>query len=204
MEETLLLKEILTTLKRRFWIILLIAIIGGGIGKFIVSPGPAPTYEAFSLVLLEKQYEENKLIVNPEDNVRFLNTAQTLIDTEVILEQVKSELNLDKSLTELAGQINVTNENNSQIIRITVEDSDPELATNIVNTTTDIFQEELGKYLDVERITIIEQAKPGQELQIIHSRENANTAMGVILGLVFGTFLAFALEVFKRRKTLFS
>jgi capsular polysaccharide biosynthesis protein len=201
MEESLLINDIIKVIKRYFWIILLSIIIGGVVGKMIASSGPAPTYRTSALVLLEKKQEEANVIINQADEIgRFMNTAQTLVETPAVLKAVKSDLNLDESPNELANKIEVTNENNSQILRISIEDSDAKKATKIVNGTAENFSQMVNQYLDVEKSQVVAKAVYGQESQILHTRTNANVAMGVILGLVFGGILAFVLNLLSKKR----
>ncbi len=202
MEGTMLINDIIKVIKKYFWIILLFALVGSGVGKMLVPAGPEPTYKASTLVLIEKKEAEAGIVINQTDEVgRFLNTAQTLIETSAILENVKSDLKLKESTNDLAGKIDVANENNSQIIRITAEDTDPKKATNLANTTAKHFSNNLDQYLKIETAIIVNQAKNGDETKILHTRSKANIAMGGILGLVFGTIIAFVLNInFNRKK----
>jgi capsular polysaccharide biosynthesis protein len=202
MEESRYITDIFKTIKKYIWVIILFVIIGGIAGKVLSSNGPAPTYQAYALVLLEEQQKDSKVIINQSDeNVRFLNTAQTLVYTPAILDPVKKDLKLDYTRRELINKITAANENSSQVMRITVEDSDAKKATKIVNKIADVFERDIKGYLNVETVQIVERAQAGQELSIVHSRPNANILMGIIIGLVIGTLVAFVLDFFfKNRK----
>lgn len=201
MEGTMLLNDLIKLLKRYFWIILLCLFIGGIIGKVLVPEGLAPTYKASALILIQKKEADTGIIINQTDEMgRFFNTAQTLIKTSAILDNVKKELKLQESTKELADMIEVTNENNSQIIKIASEQTDPQKVTNIVNSTAQNFTKEAGQYLDINTVTIVEKAENGEETKILHTRSKANIAMGAILGLVFGTIIAFVLTMMSNRK----
>lgn len=202
MEASLFLKDVWTVLKKYFWLILILAILGGIIGRFVVSAGPEPSYQASSSILIEREIEETNVIINQSDeNTRFLNTAQTLIKTPVILDGVKKRLNLKQSVKDLGSKINVMNENNSQIIKITVEEKNADLATDIANEISKEFINNAGKYLDIKENVVVEKAVEGGETEISHSRSNANSIMGVIIGLVLGTILAILFRTVSKRPT---
>lgn len=202
MEGTMLIHDLIKVIKKYLWIILLCTLAGAIIGKMTVPAGPEPTYRTSALVLIEKKKQEAGIVVNTSDEMgRFLNTAQTLIETPVILENVKKDLKLKESSAELAEIISVANENNSQIIRITAELTDPEKVTNIVNSTALNYSETVSQYIeDAGTVKIVQNAKLGNEAKILHTRSNANVTMGGILGLVFGGLLAFALNIKSNRK----
>lgn len=201
MEESFFLEEIIKTVKKYFWVILLITVLGGIAGRVLSSNEPAPTYEASSLIILEQKNNETNGVITPsEDSARFYNTAQTLFNTPVMLEPVIKDLNLEKSIKELSSQVSVSNENSSQLLRVKVTDSNAQQATDIANSIVNVYQQEINNYLDVEMVKIIEKAQSGQESQILQSRSKANMAMGVIIGFVLGSLLAYILRVFSNRK----
>ena len=201
MEESVFINEIIRTIKKYLWIIILLALTGGLAGKLLASNGQPPTYQASTLVLLDKQIDKTALNINqPDDINRFLNTAQTLINTPVILKPVKNELGLDLNVNKLNGEVSTTIENGSQIIKITVEDPKAKQATLIANKTSEVFQREIKNYLSVKSVQIVKSAQSGQESQILHSRTKANIVMGVIIGLVIGIIVAFFMNFLKRGK----
>lgn len=200
MEASLFLKDVLSMIKKYFWIILLATVIGAVVGRFVVSEGPEPSYQASSSIYIEKKLPETNAVINQSDeNTRFLNTALTIIRTPMVLENVKDGLDLDMTVKDLAGKITVVNENNSQILKITADVKDANLATDIVNEAAGVFVKEIGKLIEVEKVVVVESATPGLETKIEHSRANANTAMGLIIGLIIGSLAAFALSYLSKR-----
>lgn len=200
MEDSMLINDIIKTIKKYIWVILLFTILGGVVGRVFSADAPAPTYETFSLLFLDQKQEETNGFINKSDeSTRFFNTAQTLISTPVILNPVLENLNLDMTTEELGSKVTVTIENNSKIIKIAVVDSDPEQAVKIANEIGNVFTMEIPQYLDVKTVKIIDEAKLGEEKVTIHARPKANMAMGVIIGLVLGTLLSFALNFFFNR-----
>lgn len=195
-EEKILLNDLIKIVKKYFWVILIFTILGGVAGRMMTPEAPAPTYEAYSLVLLEQKSENDMVINQVEESSRFFNTAQTLFNTPVILEPVLKELNLDMSINELSDQVKVSIENNSQILKISVSNSNAEQATNIANAVVSTYNKEIQNYLDVEKVKILEEAQKGKENQILHARPKANIVMGILIGLVLGGFAALILNIF--------
>jgi capsular polysaccharide biosynthesis protein len=195
--EELLINDVIKTMKKYFWVILIFTILGGIVGRIMMPEAANPTYEASSVVLLDPKVEEDNGGTKPiEDDGRFFNTAQTLINTPVILDPVIEGLNRDTTIKDLSNRVKVTIENNSQILRITVSDSSAEQATKIANKIVEVYSKEIHNYLDVEMVKIIEKAKKGAEDEIIFARPKANMMMGILIGLVLGTFAAFILNKF--------
>ncbi|OLS37819.1 YveK family protein [Bacillus sp. MRMR6] len=198
--EELLINDVIKTIKKYFWVILLFAILGGVFGRIMTEDAPPPTYEATSLFLIEPKAEDmNGVFKQPVDSGRFFNTAQTIVNTPVMLDPTIKELNLEMTIKDLSEKVSVSNENNSNLMRITVSDNNAEQATDIVNKIVQVYNQEIYNYLDVEKVVTIEKAQSGGENQILHARPKANMLMGVLIGLVMGTFAAFIL--FRRAKT---
>jgi capsular polysaccharide biosynthesis protein len=201
MEESMYITKIIKIFKKYLWVIALLAILGGVAGKFLASSGPEPTFQSSGIVLIKQKFNESNIIINQADDTsRFINTAQTLISTPAILTPVKKELKLKEDLKELSGKINVSNENGSHLLRISVEESSADKATKIVNKTIEVFEKEIRNYLNVDTVQVVAYAQKGQESEIIHTRPNANIIMGVIIGMLLGTFLAFILSFISKPK----
>ncbi|WP_462410957.1 YveK family protein [Neobacillus sp. Marseille-QA0830] len=197
MDGSTYISDLIKLLKKYLWLIILLGVIGGVFGKISASKGPAPTYEASALVLIKPQFTQTNTIINQADETnRFLNTAQTLVNTPVVLKTVKKDLNLKENTKELAGKVKTSIENGSEILRITVDDSNSTKATNVVNKTADVFQNEIKKYLDVKSVQVVEKAIKGQESEIMQTRPNANMIMGIVIGLLIGVILSLGLNFF--------
>ncbi|RTR36407.1 hypothetical protein EKG37_02300 [Robertmurraya yapensis] len=200
MEANQFLNDIFTTLKKYIWLVLLLSVAGGFVGKLINAEGPPPTYKNATSILIEKQYEQSDIrIFQSDETSRFLSTAQILIETPPILERVKENLGLKKGVREIETQISTEILGNSNIIRIEVEAGHAEEATDIANATADAFASEVGTILDVKRVTILETAVKGLENKIEYNRTNATIFMGVIIGFVIGIFLAFLIGATTKR-----
>jgi capsular polysaccharide biosynthesis protein len=196
MEETTYIGDLFKIIKKYLWLILLIGIIGGLSGK-MVTPPQSTTYEASSLVLIKQQLNETNTIINQTDETnRFINTASTLINTAAILKPVKKELKIKEDVNDLASRVRVTNENGSHILKITVSDTNPKKATIIVNKIADVMKSEIGKYIDVETVKVIQRSENGQELAVLQSRPKANMIMGTVIGLVVGVILSLVLSFY--------
>ncbi|KIO66313.1 hypothetical protein B4064_2276 [Caldibacillus thermoamylovorans] len=201
MEETMLLTKTINVLKKFWWIILIFSVLGGIIGKSLYGSGPAPTYSSNVLVFIDnEQISDARGNIQVEDYGRFINTAAVIIKTPVVLNLVKDELNLKEDINELADKIDVTNENGSKILKISVQSTSADKATKLANNVATTFEQVIPNYLDVKKFDIVDKARIKEAKIITHSRTNEITIMGVIIGFVIGTFIAFFLNYFKNRK----
>jgi len=198
MEETTYLADLIKVLKKYLWLIVLLGIIGGVSGRMITNDAPSPTYESSALVLIKQQMKDTNVIINQTDETtRFINSALTLVNTSAILSSVKQELKLKETVYELAEKVRASNENGSYVIKLTASDDNPNQATKVANKIAEVFKRDLGSYLDVESVDVVQLAEVGQETKISPTtRTKANIIMGTMIGLVLGVFLSFVLSYF--------
>lgn len=169
------LKEYVDIIKKRVWIIILLTMLTTAVG-YIYSKNNTPI----------TQYQTStRVILEAEPNT--INTLMVMIKDPLILDKVISQLGLTKSSGALANQINIGSVNDSQIIKVTVVDTDPQLAVEIANTTIEVFRNEitgiLGIFLNVKVISEAQDASPleeaGSNMILIMF------ALGIILGIGF-------------------
>ena len=75
------------------------------------------------------------------------------------MEKVVQDLNLDRSPETLAGQITVQSIDASQVVSISVVDTDPKMAANIANTTAKVFKEEILNIVGFNNVQLLSDAK---------------------------------------------
>ncbi|MDR7239992.1 YveK family protein [Neobacillus drentensis] len=173
------LKELYYVIKKRFWIILVLMIITTGLGVYLSDSKDPPLYESSSRIIIG---------ANPENS----KTLQVIIKDTTILEKVVQQLNLSQSPEEIAGQITVTSVDSSQVVSISVTDTDPERAAKIANTTARVFKEQIPNIMDFKDVRLLSDAKvnPSQ----INKSQNNTTLIALIAGLVLGIGLVFLLD----------
>ena len=142
MEETISLKELLLTLKKRAKLIIaitLLAVIASAIISYFIL---TPIYSSSTQLLVNQTKNEESMYSTNEvqTNLQLINTYNVIIKSNAILELVEEELNLNISIKELNDKINVSSEQDSQVVNISVEDESPKTATEIANKTAEVFQ----------------------------------------------------------------
>ncbi len=114
---------------RRWWWLLVLCTVLGGVGAFIVSSRMAPTYEASTLIMVGGGLD----LVNPttgelQTSEKLAQTYAELVKTRPVLEQTMLALNLPTE-----PQVIVTLVRNTQLMRLTVSDTDPARAQATVD-----------------------------------------------------------------------
>ena len=194
--EEISLIEIFQTLKKRIWLIISItsvAAIASAIISFFVL---TPIYQSSTQILVNQSRNDQAVYdVNAiRSNLEIINTYNVIIKSPAILDKVIEELALDHSYDQLNNQITVASQNQSQVVSITVQDPDPELAAKIANTTATVFQREIVKIMNVNNVNILAKATVGDNPSPIKPQPVLNIAIAIVVGLMAGVGIAFLLE----------
>ena len=137
---------------RWLWLIILGTALAAG-AAFLVSRRTQPVYSATATLLVN----QSQSTVNATDyasiitSERLARTYTELLRTPRMLDQVIDKLNLPVTSGRLAGQIQVQLVRDTQLLRVTVEDTDPTMAADIANTLAQVFEQnieaqQLGRY----------------------------------------------------------
>ncbi|MCS0654833.1 YveK family protein [Cytobacillus firmus] len=196
MEETISLKELLQTLRKRLLLILsitFVAVLVSGIVSFYFL---TPIYQS-STQFLVNQAKDDQPVYNPgeiQTNLQLINTYNVIIKSPAILDIVKNNLDLDMTTEQLNSKITVGSQTDSQVVAITVQDADPKMAADIANTTVSVFQKEIKEIMNVDNVSIL--AKAEVNSSPVKPNPYLNIAIAMVVGLMAGVGLAFLLEYF--------
>ena len=182
MEETVDLREYFGIVKKRFWIVALITIIAvvvsGVISFFMLNP----VYEAKStLIVNTEKNEETQMITGDQFNV-----TQKLAVTYG--EIIKSRSVLD----DLVKNVTVSPVKDTQIISISVQDTNKEKARDIANEIPKVFKKEAKRITKANDIQVIDKAILPQNP--IKPNKMMNMAIAAVLGAMIGLFVVFLIE----------
>ena len=177
------LKELITFIKSKIGLLITITasvcIIGCLYGLFIQKP----MYQSYTTVILSS----NEGTINQNDlNLykNLVNTYSEIVKSRRVLVQVIDELDLDMSYEELYNKINVSSINNTEIIRITVNDGDAIEAKNIANITANYFTKEIVALYNMNNVGILDEAIEAE------NPYNINVTKQVVIYFMLGFVLA--------------
>ncbi|PAW30070.1 capsular biosynthesis protein [Peribacillus simplex] len=195
MEETISIKDIFKTLKKRWKLIMLLtliaALISGAISYFLLTP----VYQSSTQILVNQKQSENQLdSIQIKSNIDMINTYSVIIKSPAILEKVIDELELDQSVDQLSQKITINSQENSQVFSLTVQDSNPTKAVEIANTVSSIFQKEIKDIMNVDNVSILAKAEVKENPTPVKPSPLLNIAIAMVIGLMAGIGLAFLLE----------
>ena len=195
MEETIDLREYFAIIKKRFWIIAIITVVAmvvsGVISFFMLSP----VYESKStLIVNTEKNEETQMITGYQFSVsqKLAVTYGEIIKSRAVLESVISNLKLDSEYEDLVEKITVSPVKDTQIISISVQDTNPKKARDIANEIPKVFEKEVKRITKANDIQVIDKAILPENP--IKPNKMMNVAIAAVLGMMIGLFVVFVLE----------
>ncbi|RWR07853.1 Wzz/FepE/Etk N-terminal domain-containing protein [Siminovitchia fortis] len=176
------LRSLSKLIKKRLWLVILITVVFTGVGwTYTELNNMSPKYEASTNVIIDAEAE-------------YRNTLQVVIKDITVLETVIRELGLDKSTETLAKQVRVESLEDTQVVKISVVDTNPESAADIANTTAKVFIKKVPSVLDINGVSVLSEAK-------VNSKPMQNNGIKILLaafllGAVTGLGLIFIMDYF--------
>lgn len=197
MKEELGLREFTIIIRKRLLIIITFIFIGVGVSASISFYALTPIYQAQTQILVNQNNSSEGVYSwqTTETDLRLINTYNVIITSPVILTPVIDSLNLNLTPAQLTQQISITNENDSKVVTINVENPNPSKAVEISNTVAEVFKEQIPQLMSVDNISILSAAKLSENPTPVKPNKILNIAIGGLIGLMLGVGLSFLLEV---------
>ena len=172
---------------------LVCCLIGGIYTKFLT----IPMYKSSTTVILGSNQEGTGITQSDISiNNNLVSTYAEIITSRRVLEQVQKELNESYTYKELASEISVSSINNTQIIKITVEDNNALNAKIIANLVAKVFTVEVPELYNLDNVHILDVAIEEDEPYNINVAKSS--IIGGLLGLVLSSGIFFVIYYFDR------
>ena len=189
------LKELFEFIKNKLGLLIIITVgiclLGCVYGLFLQKP----MYKSYTTIILsgsDSQITQSELSLSKS----LVDTYAEIVKSRRVLEQVIEELNLDTTYEKLSNKISVTSVNNTEIIKITVADTDPTEAKNIANVTANYFTKEVVDLYKVNNVNVLDEANT------TNIPYNINVAKQIIIylfiGFIIGAGVLFVIFYFDR------
>ncbi|MDM5201151.1 Wzz/FepE/Etk N-terminal domain-containing protein [Fictibacillus enclensis] len=196
MEETISLKDIYQTIRKRLMLIALITIVAVAIAGVISYFVLTPIYQSSTQILVnqEKSDKDTPDYNQVQTNVQMVNTYSVIIKSPAILSKVIDNLDLNTTVEALNSKLSVNSEQNTQVFNVTVQDEDPKRAVDIANNIASTFQKQVPSIMKIDNVSVLSKAELKENPSPIKPNPMMNMAIGLVIGLMLGVGLAFLLE----------
>ena len=196
MEETIDLREYFFILKKKIWLIVTSALVCGLISGLVSFFVLTPVYEANTSLIVNKEVENETTQMTTTDDLNYVQklavTYGEIIKSRTVITSTIEKLNLDMTYEELSESISVTNVDSTQIIKISVQNKNPLIATKICNTIPQIFTTEVQRIVKASGVEVIDKAILPQNP--IKPNKTMNVLIAMVLGAMASVFIIFLIE----------
>lgn len=166
--EEINIRDFLNYLKKYVLVIVAVALVLI-IGVFIYDKSiKKPLYTTYTTIILTKSNEtQTGTTITQNDillNQKLVETYSKIIKSKLVLEQVISETGVTYTAEELSKNVSVEAYENTEMLKISVTDQDPELAANIANSIAQVFSGEIAKIYQINNISVVDVAVTPEEV----------------------------------------
>lgn len=187
--EEINLKEVYSYFKSRLlWMVLAIVAIVI-IGNVYTIVTRVPMYQSNTTIVLVGESKKGYSQTDSQLNQNLIGTYSEIITSRKVLQQVIDNLKLKMTVDELSKNITTSSVEDTEIIRITVNNEKKKMAVKIADEVASVFSEEIQDIYNLENVAIIDKAEEADEpYNINYVKDNVIYLMiGIVLsfGVVF-------------------
>ncbi len=186
------LKELFKALLKRWWILFICTALFGAGASLYSNYYIVPVYQSYTTMYVGRSANQNDTLTQQDLSLGL----QVIMDYREIAKskQVASEVIRKMGIEgmnpgSMAAKINIDKKNDTRVIIISVNDTDPRMAMDIANTVAEVLQQKIIQIMQLENVQIIDRAEiPNYPISPNNTR---NTQIGTLLGLILGAAIAF-------------
>lgn len=160
-----------------------------------------PSYQYSTQILVGNLDEFNKenAANKTQENKQLVTSFVDILKSPLIISTVKNTLKLEQSSYELAQKISVVNTDNSQIVTVTVKDSDPQVVKEIVKTLAEQSQKNFQQYTNVQGVKILINPELQEKAEKLFPKLQLIIPISLIVSFFIGIGLAIFRDYFDER-----
>ena len=192
MENELNISYLIEIIKKWFFFILLLVIIGVGCA-YIYNAGAEIKYQSSTTLYVEPSV--NSSVVDYQGiltNQKMVKTYSTIIKSRRVVNSVIEKMELDMTYDDLLDILTVSNDADTQIITISIKHNSNKMASDIANCFAETLIEDLKKEMDISNIKVIDEAIVSDKE--VEPKRNVNMAIGGAVGAMVGIAISFLLS----------
>lgn len=174
--------ELLRAMRQKLWMILLAAVIGGGLAgsfsKFVITP----QYTSTAMVYILSKETTLTSLADLQIGSQLTKDYKIIVTSRPVLEDVVQTLGLGMSYRDLKNKIKIDNPTDTRILSIMAEDPDPYLAKQIADKVASTASEYIGDIMEMVPPKLIEDGEVPKEKSSPSNTRNA--LLGALAAMV--------------------
>ena len=190
------LTELLSYFKSKLWLVIgivfLILLLGNLYSVFLKTP----IYKSSSTIVIASNNSSNNIQTDITVNQKLVGTYKEIVKSRSVVEQVIEDLDLDYSYGELYNNIYVESVTDTEILKISVTNKDPEMAKKITDSLANAFKEQVIYIYNLENVKILDEASMSNKADNVNFYKEE--AIYFFAGLFVSCFLVLMLFYFDK------
>lgn len=179
-------KDLLRLILRKWWIFAICILVFGSAAYIWTNYFIVPIYSSSTTLYVGKNAESEGIQTSDLSlGSNLIHDYRELARSKLVAREVIEEMGLrNVSPASLAGKIVVSQKNESRVIQLSVNDTNPQMAMELTNKVAEVLQKKIIEIMQIENVQIIDRA----ELQPypVSPNHRLNYTIGIILGLIVG------------------
>ena len=197
MENKINLTKFINTLKKEWKLLVIIPLVFVLISILLTIFIMKPVYEANTQVLVNQKEKNPELRAQEvQSNIQLVNTYTEIIKSPRILDQVAKK-EKEFSAQKINNMLTVETQANSQILNISVKDSQKKRSEIIANEIANTFSKEMPKIMKVDNVSIL--SKADNTATKVSPKIIQNIIIAIILGILFTLVIILFKELLDKR-----
>lgn len=198
MEETIDLSKLFAILKKNIKYLIILPIAFLVLSIVITFIFMTPKYSASTQVLVnQKEMDSQMMAQEVQSNLQLVNTYTEIIKSPRILDKVSKNLKGQYSSEEISSMLTVSNQAESQILNIAVENKNRETASKVANEIATVFSKDVSKIMNVDNVSIL--SKADNNGNKVSPKPLINAVVGIFLGIIVALIIIFLKEILDKR-----
>ena len=194
-EEVIDLREYFSIIKKKWYIMAILCIICVAISSVYSFFIAKPVFQAETTLIVKTEKTEGTNTVSSDQIKTTQQLAVTygeIIKSRKVLEDVIKNLDLKESYGSLSSKISVSTVTDTQIIKVSVQDTDKTNAAKIANEIPTVFTREAIRIADANGVEVIDKAQV--PTNPVAPNKKMNILIAGVLGIMIGLFSIFLME----------
>lgn len=183
--------ELFFELKKKFLLILLAFVVGGAAFGLYSKLILVPQYSSTATMYVLSKETTLASLADLQIGSQLTQDYKVMITSRPVLQEVITDLNLEYSYEEFKNKLAIDNPQDTRILTLSIEDADPNLAADIVNTVAKRSSEYIGEIMEMVPPKIVEKGIAA-ELPV-----TPNVMKNAMIGAALGAFFVCAFVVVK-------
>ena len=189
--------SIFSTIRHWFLLILLFVILGGSAAVFYNYSAPIK-YESSVTLYVQPQVNESEVDYQGLlTNQKMVQSYSAMLKTRAVVVKTIETLGLNLTYEQFVGMLSVSSNTDTQMIKVTIKDTDKYMVANIANVLASTFIDDIALNMGITNIKVVDPAVNPK--YPVEPKTKLNFIIGIFGGLVIGLVLAFLLETMNRK-----